>query len=720
MIRNSVLYAFFLLLCPSFPTVAEGLSEDEQALLQMYGSQEMVSIATGTQQPIGKAPAVASVITAADIKAMGATDIDDALETVPGLHVARSTLVYTPIYSFRGVNSTFNQQVLMLINGIPIINSYQGGRNPIWGGMPVQSIARIEIVRGPGSAVYGADAAAGVINIITKTHRDIAGTEVGGRAGSFDTYDGWALHGGTWAGFDVAAMVEYHTTDGQRRIIDADTQTLFDSALGTHASLAPGPLTLTRDNLDAHIDLSRENWRLRAGVQRRHNYGLGVGMAQALTPDARFASDRWNADLTYHNPRFTDHWDVQGQLSYLDTTYVGENNDNRLLPPGTLLPIGADGQVNFSTPSRWVVFPGGYSGNPGVFERHARLELSGSYTGIEQHVLRIGSGFNYDVIYKTTEIKNFGLDPVSGTPIPFSDNFGLVDVSDTLVVFMGHPDRKNLFAFVQDEWSFARDWQLTVGARYDHFSDFGDTVNPRVALVWDANYDLTAKLLYGSAYRAPSLAEMFNKNNPIHGNPDLKPETMNTMELAFDYRPRDDLRLGWNLFYYWWKDIIRYVPTGNSGESEARNTGQQTGYGSELEAEWKTSDTLKWVGNYSWQQSTDDTFGHSAGDSPRHQVYLRADWEFLPEWHFTPQIKWIVGRDRVFGDHRPSIDDYALTDLTLRRQHLADHWEVAFSVRNLFDVDAREPSLAGNPSASIPNDLPLAGRSFFGEIRFTF
>jgi iron complex outermembrane receptor protein len=713
---------FFLLMCYAVTSTAKEapLSSDEAELLQMYGGQEMISIATGTKQPVGKAPSVASVITAEDIKAIGATDIDEVLETVPGLHVARNGLIgHNPIYTFRGVNSTFNQQVLMLINGIPITSSYQGDRNVIWGGMPVQAVARIEVVRGPGSAVYGADAAAGVINIITKTKQDINGTEVGGRVGSFNTYDGWALHGDTWAGFDVAAIVEYHNTDGQRRIIDADTQTLLDSALGSRASLAPGPLTLTRDNFDARVDFSRENWRLRAGVQRRQNLGLGVGMAQALTPDARFASDRWNTDLTYHNAQFTDNWDVQGQLSYLDTTYESENNLNRLLPLGAVLPIGANGQLDFSSPAGMVAFPDGYSGNPSVYERHARLNLSGSYAGIEQHLFRIGTGFNYDVIYKTTEIKNFGLDPLSGNAIPFTNNFGLVDVSGTSEVFMVNPDRKNFFTYVQDEWKFAKDWQLTLGARYDNFSDFGDTINPRVALIWEANYNLTTKLLYGSAYRAPSFAEMYNKNNPpAIGNLNLKPETMDTTELAFDFRPRDDLRLGWNLFYYWWKDIIRYVPDGSN--NVAKNTGQQTGYGSELEAEWKAGDTLKLISNYAWQQSTDDTFDHSAGNSPRHQVYLRANWEFMPQWHFTPQIKWIVGRDRVFGDNRPSIADYTLTDLTLRRQQLAEHWEVAFSVRNLFDVDAREPSLAGNPSASIPNDLPLAGRSFFGEVRLNF
>ncbi len=74
--------------------------EDEEALLSLYGDEYMISIATGSEQPIAKAPAVATVITAEDIKEIGATDIDEALETVPGLHVARDTINYNPIYTW--------------------------------------------------------------------------------------------------------------------------------------------------------------------------------------------------------------------------------------------------------------------------------------------------------------------------------------------------------------------------------------------------------------------------------------------------------------------------------------------------------------------------------------------------------------------------------------------------------------------------------------------
>jgi iron complex outermembrane receptor protein len=697
------------------------LTADEEALLQQYGGEEMISIATGKQQPIVKAPAVSSVITAADIKAMGATDIDEVLETVPGLHVARSFVGYNPIYTFRGVGAEFNPQVLMLINGIPLTNSFHGDRGSIWGGMPVQAISRIEVIRGPGSAMYGADAFAGVINVITKSAQDIDGTEIGGRAGSFDTYDGWALHGGQWGGFDVAAMVEYHDTQGQRRTIDADLQTSLDQALGTHASLAPGPVNLMRENFDARVDVSRGYWQLRAGVQRRDNYGNGVGVAQALDPHNRYSSERWNADLTYHNPDFAENWVVTGQISFLDSANEDVQRDLVLLPPGTLLPIGNDGNINFSNPAGLVRFPNGYIGNPEVFERHARANWSAFYSGFEDHTLRMGAGMNYDTIYSTKASQNFGLDPATGQPIPFLPGPPVLDVTGTPEIFLPSADRKDYFFFLQDEWRFARDWQFTAGVRYDDYSDFGETVNPRLALVWETRYDLTTKLLYGSAFRAPAFSEMYIVNNPVAlGNPKLRPETMDTAELAFDYRPSDSLRLGANVFYYWWKDIVRFVPDVGATTTSAQNAGRQEGYGGELQADWRMADTLKLTGNYAYQRSTDQTLNHDAGNAPHHQVYLRANWEFQPNWHLSPQVKWVLNRDRVFGDRRNNVADYGTADLTLRRSHIAKYWEVAFSVRNLFDADIREPSPYGAPAAPIPNDFPMAGRSVFGEIRFQF
>ncbi len=175
----------------SFVSAEEVDNNEDDYFDDFYGSEEMVAIATGIKTQIYKAPAVASVFTAEQIKNMGAMDIDDVLEAVPGLHISRLSNTYTPIYTFRGVHSKYTPQVLMLINGIPITNSFLGNRNQNWGGMPVEAIARIEVIRGPGSAVFGADAFAGVINIITKNANDIDKNELSMRVGSHSTEDIW-------------------------------------------------------------------------------------------------------------------------------------------------------------------------------------------------------------------------------------------------------------------------------------------------------------------------------------------------------------------------------------------------------------------------------------------------------------------------------------------------------------------------------------------------
>src|SRR5690606_18204318 len=113
-----------------------------------------VTIASGSPVAINRAPAVATVITAADIRAMGATDLDQVLAAVPGLYVSNTFSNYNPIYAFRGIYSQVNTETLLLLNGVPMTSLYRGDRGGIWGGMPVRSIARIEIIRGPGSAVY--------------------------------------------------------------------------------------------------------------------------------------------------------------------------------------------------------------------------------------------------------------------------------------------------------------------------------------------------------------------------------------------------------------------------------------------------------------------------------------------------------------------------------------------------------------------------------------
>jgi len=649
---------------------------EEQELALAYGDKSFVTIATGSRQPITRAPSVASVVTAEDIAAIGAADLDEVLETVPGIHVSRSPIGYNPIYTIRGIDTQYNPQVLMLVNGIPITGVFVGNRSQIWGGMPVENIARIEVIRGPGSALYGADAFSGVINIITKTATDIDGTQFGLRAGSFNSRDAWVHYGGTWGNYAVAAYLRAGATDGQRQIIAADA--LSGSPYPT---FAPGPVNLGRDAIDGRIDLSRDKWRLRASYQQRDNVETGAGVASALDPKGSNFGERISTDLTYQDTNFAPDLDVTAQASYF---YITEQSDLTLYPPGYL---GG--------------FPYGLIGNPYKWERHLRFNVSAAYTGLQSHKLRFGVGTQGDDLYRIKDSNNYTLPPI-GTVVQ--------DVTDIAPFIRPHSRRVN-YVYAQDEWAFTQDWYLTAGVRQDHYSDFGNTINPRLALVWETAYNLTSKLLYGRAFRPPSFAELYNINNPVLlGNTNLKPETIESVELAFIWQTTSTLQTNLNLFHYQMKDILRV-----DASSVMQNAGQQHGQGMEVELVWEASQSLRLSGNYAQQHSIDETTNQDAGNAPRQHVYARADWRFVPRWILDTQVNYVADRKREPSDTRPAIADYHTADLTLRSYKQNHGWDFAFTVRNLFDADAREPSPA---PGLIPYDLPLAPREYRVELNY--
>jgi iron complex outermembrane receptor protein len=673
---------------------AAGANGDEDDLAQAYGDKSFVTIATGSRTSVTRAPAISTVITAADIQATGATDLDEVLQAVPGLTVTH-LLPYDnkPIYIIRGIATQYNQQVLMLVNGVPITSIYLGNRGDVWGGMPVENIARIEVIRGPGSALYGADAFSGVINIVTKNATDVSGLQLGARAGSYRSADGWFHYGGRVGDFELAAYLGAGRTEGHKHTIEADAQTVNDAIFGTRASHAPGPPSLGRKGLDAGLDVARGDWRLRLGYKQRDDVGSGSGVAGALDPTGRSQTERFTADLTFDSRSLVRDWQITGQASYFDMHTASQLV---LLPPGTVL-LGP--------------FPDGMRGHPEKWERHVRVTAAGVYTGIPQHRLRLGLGLASEEVYRVRELKNFTLvylPGVGNVPAPLGQ---LVDVSGT-TPFMNPHERTLAHLYVQDEWQLARDWTLTAGLRHDRYSDFGGTTNPRLALVWDVAYNITAKLLYGRAFRAPSFVELYAINNPVTlGNPNLRPERIETTEAALAWQPAGNVNLAVNLFRYRMRDILRQVPNDDpTTGSTSSNSGRQVGRGLEIEALWDLTRNLRLAASYGWQRSTDKANGLDVGIAPHRHLYLRGDWRFRPGWVGNLQLNQVADRRREAGDARPRVADYTLVDLTVRAQAGRSGWELSGSVRNLFNREARDPSFA---PGQLPYDFPLPGRSAY-------
>jgi iron complex outermembrane receptor protein len=599
------------------------------------------------------------------------------------------------LFLFRGIYSDYNAQTLMLQNGVPMTTMFIGNRGLFWYGMPLENVERIEVIRGPGSALYGADAFSGVINIITKTSADIQGTEVGARAGAFNTQDMWAQHGGKLGPLDVAAYVRAGRTDGFKERIDADI------ASSSSASLAPGPVNTAYDAMDGGLDLALQKVRWRLGYMLREG-GTGAGVARALDPVGRGKSERINSDLSWTGIELARYWDLGLTASYLSYTQQIPQ-PLMLFPPG-----GVPG------------FPNGMFGGPNTWERQLRLSAVSTYTGFDGHNLRFGLGHDDLNLYRTQEFKNFNftVTTINGkpTPVPVVRGDGSVVEVPVDESFLTPQRRQIDYLYAQDEWRFARDWTLTGGVRRDHYSDWGDTTNPRLAVVWDASVDVTAKLLYGRAFRAPALTEQYSINNPVaQGNPDLKPETINTWEAAFAWQARADTDVNLSLFNYDMKGIIRTTDQG-TGVSVWNNAGTQHGHGMELEAVWRATNTLRLQGHYAWQRSVDEATDHDPGFAPRHHLFGRVDWSVTNGWQLGGQVNHVAGRKRASGDARPDIKDYTTVDLTLRTSTVGKGWEFSGSLRNLFNADAREPTSAAD---HVPDDLPLPRRSFYIQAVYT-
>ncbi len=646
-----------------------------------------ITISTNTRQTLSKAPGVVSVITSDDIKATGAANLVDVLEGVPGIHVRANHFANRPMIQFRGANAT---QTLLMVNGVPL-RDLMWGFGIFWKGLPVSIIERVEIIRGPGSAMFGSDASAGVINVITRTAVDMDGAEAGVRVGSFNSKAGWAHYGDEWGGYQVGMTAEVSATDGHDPLIAADRQSGDDPA----SSLAPADTGYGWRNQDLRFSVAKGHWRLLADYMRHSDLEVGLTGAGVLDPLTRAEDSRYNLDLLYNNERFSKHWELNAEVRYHHMDYdSGEGFQER--PPGYTT-VDDNGTPADPSDDITTVYPTGVINQMRSAERRTGLEVSGLYRGFSSHAIRLGAGTTIQDLYRVEQVIT---DPANPTQ--------LVDVSDSATAFAPENARTINHLYLQDVWSIDKALELTAGARYDDYSDFGDTINPRLALVWKSSDRITTKMMYGEAFRAPSYQELFSPTSYAMPNPELDPERSQTSELALSYLASKSLQLGVNAFVFTQEDLIR--PVGLPGNRKFQNIGNHTIRGIELEAQWQAATSFKVSGNVTYRKHDDSAY--RAADEPDKDAYLRLDWGFTPNWNWNLQANWIGERPRSGTDTRQAVDAYLITDSTLRYAGY-DNWEFATSVRNLFDVDARA-------SSSLTDDLPLPERQLYAELRYQF
>ncbi|NQZ82560.1 MAG: TonB-dependent receptor [Colwellia sp.] len=701
----------------SFADAEEIETNEDDYFDDFYGSEEMVEIATGTKKQFHLLPSVASVITAQDINEMGAVYLSEVLEKVPGLHVMPSPQGRTtPIFSVRGINTGSNPQLLILMNGTEFKHPTSAGLTYNFR-YSLHNVERIEIIRGPGSAVYGADAYSGVINIITKKASSKSSVNAGITIGDFSSSELWANI--NWVGdtFKAGLSLSKYKTDGDKnRIVNSDLQSTFDGLFGTSASLAPSYLASQLDVTDIHLDVEMDNWSLDSWYWGLNNGGSSVGAVQTLDHVGEENAESYLTKLSYQN-HYDKHWYVEANVSY----YTIEADSYLVLfPAGSILPIGDDG--NLFTPNLpevagggLVTFTQGAIGNPIPSLDETRLNFIGTYDGIDNHVFRLGLGW-IDSQLTAKEFKNFGPGILNGNNFNGEVSGNLIDVTGSDDIYIKDQKRTVKYLSIQDEWQITNDLMLTAGLRFDNYSDFGNTVNPRVALVWQTNHNITTKLLYGSAFRAPSFIDLSAINNPSTlGNPNLNPEEIDTYEFVIDYRPTTESKLVVNIFNYKASDLIIRIPDATPATTKtSQNARRQNGKGLEVEFDLQISRDISWNASYSYQDVEDGISGVAIANIPKKQFYTDLRIKFTDNFKVSTQLNHIMDRKRSIGDSRGELGDITLVNLTAI-YNISNSLNIKLAAKNLFNREYYEGT-----DGRIVDDLPMEGRIVYGMIDYSF
>ena len=649
---------------------ASDLTEDEYRLMNSMSLEELLNTEVSTGMPMKQkfVPSVTSILTSAEIVKSGARTLHEALEQVPGLHIYPSDLdLMSEKISIRGIQTGFNPQVLFLMDGMPL-NDLLNGHPGFVFKMPVSIIHRIEVIRGPGSAMYGADAFSGVVNIISKKHDNII-DQVGVRYGSFNTWEAWTNQSIQTDDLSLGLSLSLMKSDGDDgRVVEQD------------AALASGPVSTRYDTAYLHADISYKEIAANVLIERSRDLGIGAGHKLILDPRGYVDRDKVLTDIQHTG----DEWlkdtvvKTKAYFSYLDS------------------------QANYYPQNSWQ------EGKPYAKEYMAGLSSNVIYKGLDKHTLNVAVGYKYGKL-DPSHMKNFG------PGIAMSAPGVMTDVTDNPnLAYIQEHSRANIYASVQDVYAVREDLDLTAGVRYDYYDDFGSTFNPRLALVWQEQENLTIKAMYGRAFRAPTFGELYEINNiAFVGNPDLNPETIDTFEIVINHREKIHTRL--NIFYYQANDLIDYVYDPLTSKSYAQNVKDQTGYGAELELEYGLSNSVSLRGNYSYQHSEDSDTKERVANTPVHQAFAQVQYRPNIDWNTNVQYFYIGKRYRESTDTRDPVDADSLVNLTIERTNIFEGLDALVSARNLFDADYREAS-----SMSIPNDYPMQGLSLFAELRYRF
>lgn len=545
-----------------------------------------ITTASKSEETVRDAPAVVSVVTAREIESYGAANLAEVLDRVAGLYMMGSFLLTNNMPVIRGeTNAHWSTKVLVLVDGRPYRDSYLGGNQvEIFNAYPVNVVERVEVIRGPGSVLYGTNAFTGVINVILKksTKNNFKTTT---RYGSFNTRQTAISAGIKRNHLVVDASINFYSTDGwkftardENAIIRSKRKPVYDSIINPARTIY-----LDRTGLGAVISSSYKGFTLNTfyGYTRAQpmsnaaQWLVPVNGGVNATPIAfEVYTSKLFADLGYSKD-VTPYYSTSINVTFNRTAFDIARADFKNKPVITM-------------------------SNDILTEWSNNLKLHKKLKAIVGLVMNNQRGNALDKTKNT-----------DGTA--FSNNKEFVNPDGYYFV----PDWNETWysGYAQLAYSPFNFLKIVAGAQANKVTRVDLKYSPRVAAIIQTKRGLGGKLLYGSAFRSatPGGEKAIDVPGVIRGNPNLLPEVVNTSEVQF-FLVKKKFEASVNYFYSDQSNqIVRTSAADPSNEipntPQFVNRGSQTSHG--IEAETKFYISSRWSGLASFaSQTTENDLGY--------------------------------------------------------------------------------------------------------------
>ncbi len=626
----------------------------QQALFQDLPVVEAASLHT---QNLEEAPANVTVISAADIRRYGYRTLGEALAGVRGLDVT-----YDRIYHYVGVHGfsipgDYNTRFLVMLNGHPLTENVYSS-NGFFGqdfGLDMDLVQRIEVVRGPSSALYGSNGMFATINVVTKSPVDQTHVRASTEMGSFGERKGLfssSMYLGKGANLLVSASV-FHNGGQDHYFPQFDSPETnhglaagVDSERGYHtfANLVWRDWSFTAyfnnrekqppmawDTFSRFSDPGSRTRDSRNFVQASHSRDVGAGKVH------------WQA--SYNQYRYDDRFDYDTEAGLEDFRDIARGD--------------------------WIA-------SLATYDR--------PLAGIGR--LTVGAAANIDL---RNLQRNFAVSPAYREQL-----------------YVSRPDR--LYSlFAQQEWKVARRWTAYVGLRFDASRNYANSLSPRLALVYQRSPQTVYKFVYGRPFRNPSTYEKYYYDNlSFLPSGNLRPEKAHTFEVSAERRLRPGLAAIVNVYHYGLRDLIQAVYVPDTELQQFQNSASNRAAGVEGELSGKVSRRLETAVSFAVQRATNSATGAWLVNSPRQIGKARALVPlFREKLCLSGSFQYLSARQTRAGDNLPAV---ILTDFTATTNRLHREFDLQLGVRNLFD------RRYWDPVALAVDRMPQDGRSAFVKL----